>query len=699
MNAAQRNRQFALLRATGFEDGAALTVASTDGDIPHGRELSMSWLTGTVMTGLTGVLLMGAALYVSFQGQATFSTAYEALQVLTSGSTQPAGNVTVKTARARPVQQTRSEVETVEASIKEAGADGKDMIRKQSFERIRATLATVATSLSDDVPAYDPQAVLAATDPIADDSSAPTVSTDIYGAEVEGDVAVHLSPLPATFVPVRAVSDQMAADFVRNTLEGAFSEDDSSGGGYTAPGDVSADSSLRDLGVVNGVGGQVAGGVAENVTVMPKNRSADDASLGRSERILTVRESAPLEATLLKNGFTEDMINAITATLHNVYPSTDLPQGARLRILFGPSRNTDTLIPYRMSIYIEDKHAATVALTDKGQYVLALAPPDIQFPAEDTEDINVANLPTIYRSIWETARKHDVPDDITKRIIGMYAYDVDETKKISPGDSIELLESPPDAQGHQELLYVDLILAGTKHELFRFHSDDGTTDFYDSSGESGKRFLNRRPLQGGGLSISSPFGWRVHPIFHTRKLHTGVDLAATEGTPIYASGDGVVERAGLELGLWPLRHDQARQRLRDAYGHMSRIADITQVGATVRQGQIIGYVGHTGFATGPHLHFEVRINGNFVDPLSVKLPRDKTLAPQYQQAFTQSVAQIEDLMKRDAVPMVASTPAAGATPPPTAAAAPLPATAPPAGQDASAAPVPLAPLPQKIATN
>ena len=90
-----------------------------------------------------------------------------------------------------------------------------------------------------------------------------------------------------------------------------------------------------------------------------------------------------------------------------------------------------------------------------------------------------------------------------------------------------------------------------------------------------------------------------------------------------------------------------------AYGHMSRIADITQVGATVRQGQIIGYVGHTGDATGPHLHFEVRINGNFVDPLSVKLPRDKTLPAQDDQQFAETVVQIQDLMKRDAVPVVA----------------------------------------------
>jgi murein DD-endopeptidase MepM/ murein hydrolase activator NlpD len=678
LNAAQRNRHFALLRATGFEDGPALTLASTEGDIPHGRELSFAWLTGTVMTGLTSVLLMGAALYVSFQGQATFSTAYEALQILTGGNNAAqTGTVAVKTARARPVQQTRSEVETVEASIKEPGAGGKDMIRKQDFMRIRATLATVATSLSDDVPPYDPQAVLAAADPISSSDAGAAVSTDVYGAEVEGDVAVHMSAMPPTLVPRRAITDQAAADFVRSNVEGAFLETDQSTPDFTVPGEE--DGALHDLGIVSGSDAPVVGGVAENVTVVPRNRSADDASLGRTERVLTVREAAPLEATLLKNGFTEDMIHAITATLHNVYPSTDLPQGARLRILFGPSRNTDTLIPYRMSIYIADKHAATVALTDKGQYVLALAPPDIKFPTEDTEDINVANLPTVYRAIWETARKHDVPDDTTKRIIGMYAYDIDETKKIAAGDSIEMLESPPDAQGHQELLYVNLILNGTNHEFYRFREDNGTTDFFDSSGESGKRFLNRRPLQGGGIRVASPFGWRVHPIFHTRKLHTGVDLAANEGTPIYASGDGVVERAGWESGYGRFVMIKHVNGFETAYGHMSRIASLTQPGARIRQGQVIGYVGHTGDATGPHLHFEIRINGNFVDPLSVKLPRDKTLPSQDQQQFAETVNQIQDLMKRDGAPAAiaqADTPPAPAQPPaalsPSAELAPVP---------------------------
>jgi murein DD-endopeptidase MepM/ murein hydrolase activator NlpD len=682
VNAAQQNRQqFALLRSTGFEDGAPLTLASTEGGLPRGRELSLAWLTGTVMTGLTSVLLMAAALYVSFQGQATFSTAYEALQILSGGNNPVVnGDVVTKTARARPVQQTRSEVETVVAAVQQ-DVGGKELIRKQEFERIKATLATVATSLSENVPAYDPMAALSAADAITGDKAA-TVSTDIYGAEVEGDVVMRQSPLPASFVPPIRISDAAAADFVKNTVEGA--DPDAVTGGEGAPLASAPETALHDLGAATEApAGNAVVGVAENVTVMAMNRSADDPTLARTERFVTVHEATPLETELLKNGFTEAMINAIEVTLHNAYPSTTLPAGAGLRILFGPSRNSGTLIPYRMSIYIKDQHAATVALTDTGQYVLALAPPFMPFPKEDTEDINVANLPTVYRAIWETARKHDVPDIITRLIVGEYAYDVDETKKITPGDTIEMLMSPKDAKGDQELLYVDLILGGSKHELYRFQTDNGHFDYFDSNGESGKRFIDRRPLQTGGR-VSSPFGWRVHPIFHTRKLHTGVDLAAPEGTRVYAAGDGVVERAGWSSGYGRfilLRHVNGYET---AYGHLSRIAAATKVGATVRQGQVIGYVGHTGFATGPHLHFEIRINGHFVDPLSVKLPRDKTIPPQSQQQFAQTVNQIDDLMKRDGAPMLAAAPVAPETP-----AAPSAPPAPP--PSAAIAPIPLAP--------
>ena len=129
-----------------------------------------------------------------------------------------------KTDRCGPSPQTRSELE-IDRGLDLEEVDGRDMIRKQPFVRLRATLATAATSLSEDIPAYDPVAIINANQPIAADDAGALVNTDIYGAEVEGEVAIKLASLPMTFVPPRAISDQGAAEFVRLTVEGAYARD------------------------------------------------------------------------------------------------------------------------------------------------------------------------------------------------------------------------------------------------------------------------------------------------------------------------------------------------------------------------------------------------------------------------------------------------------------------------------------------
>lgn len=644
MNATQRRRHVALLQATGYEDSPALTVQSTDGEIPQGRELSFAWLSGTVMTGLTSVLLMGAALYVSFQGQDTFSTAYAALNLAAPRIDQPlATDLTSKTSRLRPIAATRSDREIVEAATRQM-VDGREIIRNQPFVRISATLATTSTALSADVPAYDPVAILNKTQPLT--SAALDIATDVYGTDVDGEVAVNQTEMPASFVPSRAVSDQAAADFVRGMANAQFSID----GGTPALAYAALAPTLRDLATTEAAS---VNGVAENVTVVPKTTLASGEGPGRTERFLTVREIGPLRDTLMRNGFSPAQVGMVENTLANLMPAGGLPAGIRLRILYGPlSQFADSLVPYRMSIYRPDgapgdRHIATVALSDNGQYVVGLQPDWIDFPAEDVEQINVGNLPTIYRSIWETGRKHDLNDDTIERIIGMFAYDIDMTKRITAGDTIEILEAGDTGEGSpDELLYVSLTLSGTQRELYRFTTDDGVVDFYDPSGETGKRFLNRRPLEGGG-TLRSRFGYRIHPIFKTRRLHTGVDLAARSGTPIYAAGDGVISYYKWQSGYGNKVEIEHVNGYETAYGHMSRYADGLGVGSRVRQGQLIGYVGSTGQSTGPHLHFEIKINGNLVDPLSVKLPKDNVLAAQYRDEFDQTIAQINDLMARE----------------------------------------------------
>lgn len=648
MNAAQRNRHASLLRASGFEDGPALTLQSTDGEIPQGRELSFAWLSGTVMTGLTSVLLMGAALYVSFQGQDTFSTAYKALQLAAPRLEQVLStDMTAKSSRVRPVAETRSDLELVEASIRQV-VDGREIIRNQPFTRLSATLATTATSLSEDAPAYDPVAILNATQPLQ--AAALDLNAEVYGTDVDGEVAVKQADMPLSFIPARAISDEGAADFVRGMAEATFfSEDAPPTLAYAAIAPSLSDLAPQASGATNPTG------IAENVTVVPKTTIAANNGPGRTERFLTVREIGPLADTLVRNGFTRAQVAMVENTLANLIPASGLPAGIRLRILYGAlSQDSTSLVPYRMSIYRPegapgDQHIATVALSDNGQYVVGLQPDWVDFPEEDIEQINVGNLPTVYRSIWETGRKHDLDDDTIERIIGMFAYDVDMTKRISAGDTIEILETQDTPEAKPDLLYVSLTLSGTTRKLYRFATEDGTVDFFDPDGETGKRFLNRRPLEGGG-TLRSRFGYRIHPIFKTRKLHTGVDLAARSGTPIYAAGDGVISYYRWQSGYGNKIEIEHVNGYETAYGHLSRFVDGLGVGSRVRQGQVIGYVGSTGQSTGPHLHFEILINGNLVDPLSVKLPKDNVLAPQYHDAFEQQMAQIDELMARDGQP-------------------------------------------------
>jgi murein DD-endopeptidase MepM/ murein hydrolase activator NlpD len=625
---------------SGYTDEPPLTLQSADGDHPKGRELSFAWLAGTVMTGLTSVLLMGSALYVSFQGQATFSTPYEALEVATGNKSDLIEISATKQSRVRPVAATRSDLEVVEASIRET-VEGRSMIRSQSFTRLAATLATVGTVLSEDIPDYDPAALL---DSIANTALqlASNQNTDIYSTTVEGEVAVTMSALPSSLVPAPAISDPIAASLAASALDDAFAV----GGGDTALGYTLSPGHIAGF----EVSPDQTGGIAENVTVAPKKSSAYEGG-GRAERVVTIREGRPLHEVLLKNGFDAQSYALVSATLQNVLPEMTLPRNAKLRILMGPSRTSGSLVPHRLSIYFADsksgeiRHAVTAALTDRGGYVIGLEPGAIEFPEEDTEEINIASLPTLYRAIWETGRKHEIDDGTISRLIAMFAYDVDLTKKVEPGDTIRLLRTRPEDES-PELLYAALNVAGTTRELFRYRTGDGLVDFYSPEGETGKRFLTRRPLQGGGR-LASRFGYRIHPIFKTRRLHSGVDLAAPYGTPVYAGGDGTVKRAQWVSGYGRYVEVDHVNGYQTGYAHMSRIADGLKPGMRVKQGQIVGYVGSTGNSTGNHLHYEVRVNGRPVDALSVKLPRDRQLAAQEEAPFLQTATQIRELMTRE----------------------------------------------------
>ncbi|MCB1364797.1 MAG: M23 family metallopeptidase, partial [Rhodobacteraceae bacterium] len=212
--------------------------------------------------------------------------------------------------------------------------------------------------------------------------------------------------------------------------------------------------------------------------------------------------------------------------------------------------------------------------------------------------------------------------------------------------------SNPDAEdkatAESELLYVKASFGGNMRTYYRFQMSDGAVDYFDSDGKSARQFLLRNPVPNG--KFRSGFGMRRHPILGYSRMHTGVDWSAPRGTPIIASGNGVVEKAGWSGGYGRqtiIRHTNGYET---SYNHQSAFAKGIVPGARVRQGQVIGYVGATGLATGDHLHYELMVNGSKVDPMRVRLPVSRVLKGDDLEAFARERDRIDILLHDESEP-------------------------------------------------
>ncbi len=235
----------------------------------------------------------------------------------------------------------------------------------------------------------------------------------------------------------------------------------------------------------------------------------------------------------------------------------------------------------------------------------------------------------INNSLFLDAAQAGVPVPIIIEMIRMFSYSVDFQREIHPGDKFEVyfdrkLDTTGAAVKSGDISYASLTILGKPRKLWRYKSADGTWDYFDENGRSMKKFLMKTPVD--GARISSGFGKRKHPILGYTKVHSGVDFAAPRGTPIYAAGNGKVEVAGWQGGYGKYVRIQHANGYETAYGHMNGFAKGIRAGSSVRQGQIIGYVGTTGRSTGPHLHYEVIVRGKKTNPLGIKVPTGITLA-------------------------------------------------------------------------
>ena len=250
-------------------------------------------------------------------------------------------------------------------------------------------------------------------------------------------------------------------------------------------------------------------------------------------------------------------------------------------------------------------------------------------------------------SLYAAARDQHVPGYIISQMLRAFSYSIDLQRQVAKGDTFDILYGAPlsgSSKRRKVLYYAALNLHGKRIAYFRFTTPGGRTGYYDEKGRSAVRGLMRTPVS--GARITSGFGMRRHPVLGYSKMHTGVDFGAPRGTPIHAAGNGVVTYAAWRGGYGRavmIRHDNGYVTL---YAHQSRIARGIRKGVRVRQGQVIGYVGSTGRSTGPHLHFEVRLNNRPVNPLHVRASRHIRLKGKALAAFKKRKARILALLRQ-----------------------------------------------------
>jgi murein DD-endopeptidase MepM/ murein hydrolase activator NlpD len=292
---------------------------------------------------------------------------------------------------------------------------------------------------------------------------------------------------------------------------------------------------------------------------------------------------------------------------------------------------------------------AVAALSDLGKYVAV----DVQSmntvaeTADNSDDEDDGSGVRLYQSIYETALRSKVPATVIEDMVRIYSYDVDFQRKVQPGDSFDVFYAGEDEGAaiteKNDVLFASLTVGGETKKYYRFQTpDDAVVDYYDETGKSAKKFLVRKPVS--NAIMRSGFGGRRHPILGYVKMHTGVDWATPYGTPIFASGNGIVEKVGREGGYGKyvrLKHNNGYET---AYGHMSAFAKGLEPGKRVRQGQVIGFVGSTGQSTGPHVHYEILVNGRFVDPMRIKLPRGRSLDGPLMAGFEKERDRLDGMM-------------------------------------------------------
>jgi murein DD-endopeptidase MepM/ murein hydrolase activator NlpD len=365
--------------------------------------------------------------------------------------------------------------------------------------------------------------------------------------------------------------------------------------------------------------------------------SLQDQNNSSRQDTVVLEKGSNLMAVLTGAGLERSVAFEAIEALRDVYNPRKLRAGQEFDLVYASEISGDT-----------GDLLDTLRFQPDAETIVSVSRTDDGFSAS-TDKVELVSSPnatsgTIDQSLFMAAEKNGMPLSVLMEMIKLYSYDVDFQRDIQPGDSFEVMyddmkNTKGDLVRHGDIVYASMSIRGTDYRLYSYTDSDGNQDFYNEKGESFRRALMRTPINGSRLS--SGFGMRKHPILGYSRMHQGVDFAAPTGTPIFAAGNGTIERIGKVGGYGNyirLRHNSTYET---AYGHMSRFAKGLHTGSRVKQGDVIGYVGMSGSATGPHLHFEILKSAHQVNPISVKMPSGRTLTGKELDRFRNSSEKLQ----------------------------------------------------------
>ncbi|MDB5558262.1 MAG: family peptidase [Enterovirga sp.] len=609
-----------------------------------------------MLVGLIGALLLGSAIYVSSDGETTFADPPErapAQGMRTADGGSGAARKADKLVRTEMVASAKQSFRTPMT----LRAGDREVIKVRNFVRIATNLSMTSGVYATDVPPFNPLRFFA--DTPAERVVEPPPETS------DAEVSVIKSELPT--LVMEAGGPTLSDEHVVLQLEEEARARAEAGRRSASPVPSTAMLSrmlgrLPALGAVPLLPGNEATLQAPfrsiEVRVVPENVT-DFAKTGQKapevdfqERVVLIRRGETIDTVLRANGASADDTRAISATLVGRERQLGPVEGMQLRLLLAPSaRPGEARRLVRAILFGERGIEAISAINDRGTFVSVTLPqtqtaarPQTKAGEDGDEEEDEGTGVTLYNSLYETALKQDLPRQTVEELVRIFGYDVDFQRRVAPGDSFEIFYATDEegASDRLEILSATITLGNDAHRVYRYQGDDGSVDYFDNAGRSLKKFLVRKPVV--EARLSSGFGTRYHPILGYAKMHTGVDWAAKVGTPIFAAGNGTITKAAWDSGYGRRTEIQHANGYVTAYNHQSAFARGMAAGARVRQGQVIGYVGSSGLSTGAHLHYEVIVNGHFVDPMKIRVPRGRELDGRALVDFGRQRDQIDQLM-------------------------------------------------------